>query len=70
MSGGRDAGRLHRAARRVLGKICRRLALRRHVALLDAGAGADPFVAGVDQLLQIGVGQYLLRQIAAGAGDA
>ena len=70
MSAAVTPGVLHRAARRVLRKIGGGLALRRHVTLLDAGAGANPFVAGVDEPLEIRVGQYLLRQIAAGAGDS
>ncbi len=67
---GAHLGGVHRAPRRMLGEIGRGLALGDDVAALDAGAAADPFVAGVDQPLQIGVGQNFLRQKAAGAGDA
>ena len=37
------------------------------MALPDAGAREDPFVGGIDQALQVGIAQYFLRQIAAGA---
>ena len=43
------------------------LALRRDVALLDAGALDDPFVRRVDHRRQFGIGQDALRQIAAAA---
>jgi len=39
-------------------------------ALADAGARGDPFVGGVDELFEIGVGDDFFRQVAAGAGDA
>ncbi len=38
----------HGAARRMLGEIGGGLALRRHMALRNARAGANPFVAGID----------------------
>ena len=56
--------------RRVESEIAGRLANGRKMALADAGARRDPLVAGIDQLLEIGVGDDFLRQIAAGAGDA
>ena len=40
------------------------------VALADTGARGDPFVAGIDDLGQLVVGQALLGQVAAGACDA
>jgi hypothetical protein len=51
-------------------EIAGRLAVGRAAALADAGARGDPLVGGIDDLLEIGVGDDLLRQIAAGAGDA
>ena len=38
-------------------------------ALLDAGAGGDPLVGGVDHFLQVGVGQDRVGHIGADAGD-
>src|SRR5690606_27151605 len=40
------------------------------VALSDARSLADPFVAGVHQLLEIEVGKYFLGQVLPGADDA
>jgi len=40
------------------------------VPLTDAGARGDPLVAGIDEFLQIGVGNDLLGEVAAGAGNA
>jgi hypothetical protein len=40
------------------------------MTLANAGAFADPFVVGVDELFQIGVGDDPLRQETAGTGDA
>jgi hypothetical protein len=53
----------------VLGEIGGGLALHDHVPPLDAGATAYPLVAGVDQPLEVGVGQDLFRQVAPGACD-
>src|SRR6202165_4401645 len=64
-----DACRLQGAACRLFRQIERRLALRGDVAALDAGAAANPLIGGVDHLLQIEVGDHLLRQIRARAGD-
>ena len=38
-------------------------------AFLDAGAGGDPLVGGVDQLCQIGIGEDFFGQIAARSGN-
>jgi hypothetical protein len=51
-------------------EVAGRFAIRRAAALADAGARGDPLVAGVDELLEVGVGDDFFRQIAAGAGDA
>jgi len=51
-------------------KIARGLAIGRAAALTDASARRDPFVGRFDDLFEIGVGDDLFRQIAAGAGDA
>ncbi len=56
-----DPGILDRAPRRVFGKVGRGLALRRHVTLLDPGSRANPFIAGVNELFEVRVGQYFLR---------
>src|SRR5690606_17385257 len=63
-------GRLERTQRGLQAEVDRGLALGGDVALADAGARGDPFVAGVDDLRQVVVGQYLGRQVAAGTGDA
>jgi hypothetical protein len=67
---GLDPGGLKRRARRALGQIAGGLAFGGDVALADAGARRDPLVARVDEFLQIGVGEYLLRQETAGTGNA
>src|SRR5699024_2233448 len=41
-----------------------------NMALLDTGARANPLVAGVDEFLQIGIGQYAFGQRAASGDDA
>ena len=46
------------------------LAVRSLASLADAGTRTDPFVAGLDELLEILVGDDLFRQIAAGARNA
>ena len=50
-------------------EIGRRLAGSRDVALADAGALDDPFVAGVDALGQFGIGEDGLGQIRAAADN-
>ncbi len=40
------------------------------VTLADAGALQDPFVAGFDHLLEVGIGQDAGRHIGGEAGDA
>ena len=57
-----EARRLHRHVRRGLIRS-------RDVALRDAGALHDPLVVGVDQLLQVGVGQQPGRGVTADGGD-
>ena len=64
-----DAGGFQRAHGGVVGEVAGGLAFGGDVALADAGARGDPFVAGIDELRQVVVGQHLFRQIAAGAGD-
>ena len=39
------------------------------VALADPGALQDPLVGGVDQLLEVGVGQHARRHVGGEAGD-
>ena len=53
------------ALRRLDGEIGRHLAVRRDMALADAGALHDPFVGGVDAGRELLVGEDALRQIAA-----
>jgi hypothetical protein len=50
-------------------QVAGRLIVARLVALPDAGAFLDPFVGRVDDLGQVGVGDDLLRQVRADAGD-
>ena len=52
---GSDAGLLDRLARGGLGEVDRVDALARALAGDDAGALADPLVAGVDRLDEVGV---------------
>jgi hypothetical protein len=56
--------------RRVEREIARRFAVGGAAALADARARGDPLVGRFDELLEIGVGDDFLRQVAAGAGDA
>jgi hypothetical protein len=65
-----DARRFERMRGRVKGEIAGRFAVGCASALTDARARRDPLVGGVDDLFEIGVGDDLLRQVAAGAGDA
>ena len=67
---GRDPGGIQRAARRVLRQIDRGLAVGSHVTPLDTGARTNPFVAGLDHLLEVEIGEDFLGQVRAGAGDA
>jgi len=55
---------------RIEGQIAGGFAIGGAAALADAGARRDPFVAGVDELFEVGVGDDFFRQVAAGAGDA
>ncbi len=68
--GGDDAGGLHRAQRRLEGEVAGGLARQRDMALADAGARADPLVAGVDAPGELVVAEHVVGQVAAGAGDA
>jgi hypothetical protein len=51
-------------------EIARRLPVGGAATLADARARGDPLVGRFDDLLEIGVGDDLFRQVAAGAGDA
>jgi len=51
-------------------EIARGLAIGRATTLADARARGDPLVGRFDDLLEIGVGDDLFRQVAAGAGNA
>jgi hypothetical protein len=55
---------------RIEGQVAGGLAVGGAAALADAGARGNPFVGGVDDFFEIGVGDDLFRQVAAGAGDA
>ncbi len=55
---------------RIEGQIAGGFAVCGAAPLADAGARGDPLVAGVDEFLEVGVGDDFFRQIAAGAGDA
>jgi len=52
------------------GEVARRFPVRRKAPLADAGPRGDPFVTGLDPLLEVGVGDDRFRQVAAGADDA
>ena len=65
-----DSRRHHGATRGVFRQIGRGLALRGHVPARYSGARAYPFIARVDQPLEVRVGHYLLGQVAARTGDA
>ena len=67
---GADAGVGHRAAGGMFGEIAGRLTVGRDMALLDAGTGAYPLVGGLDDSLEIRVGQDFFRQVAARPGNA
>ena len=66
---GIDAG----AHQRLLGggdaEVGRELVVAGDVALTDAGALDDPFVGGVDDLREVGVGHDALGQMGADAAD-
>jgi len=51
-------------------EIARRFAVGRAPTLADARTRGNPFVGRLDEFLEIGVGDDLFRQVAAGAGDA
>src|SRR5262249_54732159 len=65
-----DAGRLERLAARFEREVAGGLRFVRDVALADARSLADPFVARIELLRQVVVGDDPRRQIAAGPGDA
>ena len=69
-SSGGDAGRLERAPCGDFRQVDRRFVLRRDVAALDAGTGADPLIGGVDHFLEIVIGHDPIGQARAGAADA
>src|SRR5690348_788035 len=52
------------------GETARGFAVGGDAAFTDAGARADPLVAGIDDLLEVGVGADAFRQRAAGGEDA
>ena len=66
---GRQAGALDRFARRHRRQIARRHAGIDDVALADAGALQDPFVGGLDHLLEVGIGEQLRRHVRGQALD-
>src|SRR5207244_40855 len=51
-------------------EIAREFVIRGDVALADAGALDDPLVAGVDDRLELAIGDEALRQVTARAGNA
>ena len=52
------------------GEVAGGLTFGSDMALANAGALADPFVIGVDQLFEVGIGQHFFRQVAASSRDA
>ena len=69
MSSGVRPALLDRRERRFLRQIGRRDAGIDDVALANAGALHDPLVRGLDQLLEIGVGQQARRHVRREALD-
>ena len=67
---GLHPGRGHRGLGRRHSQVGAALALGDHVPLADASAAEDPLVRGVDDLLQVLVGDDPLGQITAGAQNA
>src|SRR3990167_2480583 len=63
----RSAGRRQRRFRRLRRKVGRTLIIRGDVALADAGALANPFVACVDDRRKIVIGHHVRRQIRSAA---
>ena len=70
MSAGVSPARSIALHRRLARQVGRRDAGIDDVALADAGALQDPFVAGIDHLLEIGVGEHARRHVGRQAGDA
>ena len=66
---GGDAGLAHRPFGGDLGEVRGADAGLGDVALADAGALQDPLVGGVDQLLEVRVGQHPRRHVGGQAGD-
>ena len=64
-----EMGMRERRARRMRRHVRGEFAGRGDAPLVDAGALHDPFVGGVDLARQIGVGEDLVRQVAAAAED-
>ena len=69
MSCGVSPARSIACGRRFLRQVRRRHARIDDVPLADAGALHDPFVRGLDQLLEIGVGQQARRHVGRQALD-
>ena len=59
----------HRPERRLLRQVGRRDAGVDDVAFADAGTLQDPLVGGLDQLLEVGVGQHARRNIGRQTRD-
>ncbi len=64
------AGGIDGGTRGVFGKITGRFVGSGNMALADARAIADPFVAGFDHAFELGIGHDPLGQITPGATDA
>ena len=66
---GTDFGVLDRGLGRAGRKIACRLLRTSNAAFADAGAGLNPLIAGLNQLLKVGISHHAVRGIAAGAND-
>ena len=66
---GRDFRLLERFQGSFRRHIARLLIFRRDPAFFNTSARRDPFVARVDDLHEVGVGQALFRHVTAGAND-
>ena len=65
----RDAGLFHRGKRGFGAHVAGVFIVRGDAALLDAGAGGDPLVIGLDDLGEVVVRENFFRHVAAGADD-
>jgi hypothetical protein len=66
---GRDLRLFQRLKCGLRGHITGHFVLSRNATLLDPGARGNPFVAGIDHVREVLVGQDLVRRVTAGPDD-